>query len=46
MRSRLILWVVAILVLVALPPVVLAIGQPFYLDLSRRILILATIPAG
>ena len=38
---RLILWTVAILVLVALPPVVLAIGQPFYLDLTRRIMILA-----
>jgi branched-chain amino acid transport system permease protein len=40
-RSRLILWTIAILVLVALPPFLLAIGQPFYLDLSRRILILA-----
>ncbi|HEV3008333.1 MAG TPA: branched-chain amino acid ABC transporter permease [Burkholderiales bacterium] len=27
--------------LIALPPFVLAIGQPFYLDLTRRILILA-----
>ena len=40
-RSRLILWGCAILLLVALPPFVLAIGQPFYLDLARRILILA-----
>lgn len=40
-RSRLILWTIAILVLVALPPFLLAIGQPFYLDLARRILILA-----
>jgi branched-chain amino acid transport system permease protein len=39
--SRLILWAVAAVVLIALPPVVLAIGQPFYLDLTRRILILA-----
>jgi branched-chain amino acid transport system permease protein len=41
MNTRLILWAVAVLVLIALPPVVLAIGQPFYLDLARRILILA-----
>jgi branched-chain amino acid transport system permease protein len=41
MRTRLILWGVAILVLLALPPFVIAIGQPFYLDLVRRILILA-----
>jgi branched-chain amino acid transport system permease protein len=41
MRTRLILWAVAVLVLIALPPFVLAIGQPFYLDLARRILILA-----
>ena len=31
----------AVLVLIALPPFVIAIGQPFYLDLVRRILILA-----
>jgi branched-chain amino acid transport system permease protein len=41
MRTRLILWGIAILVLLALPPFVIAIGQPFYLDLVRRILILA-----
>ena len=40
-RSRLILWGFAILLLAALPPFVLAVGQPFYLDLARRILILA-----
>jgi branched-chain amino acid transport system permease protein len=39
--SRLLLWAIAILVLIALPPVVFAIGQPFYLDLVRRIMILA-----
>jgi branched-chain amino acid transport system permease protein len=39
--SRVLLWAVAVLVLIALPPLVLAIGQPFYLDLTRRILILA-----
>jgi len=41
MRQRLILWSVAVLLLIALPPFVIAIGQPFYLDLVRRILILA-----
>jgi len=41
MSRRLLLWGVAVLLLVALPPFVLAIGQPFYLDLVRRILILA-----
>jgi branched-chain amino acid transport system permease protein len=41
MRSRLILWGIAVLALLALPPFVLAIGQPFYLDLARRIIILA-----
>jgi branched-chain amino acid transport system permease protein len=41
MRNRLILWGVAVAVLIALPPVVLVIGQPFYLDLTRRIMILA-----
>ena len=41
MRQRLILWSVAVLLLIALPPFVIAIGQPFYLDVVRRILILA-----
>ena len=41
MNTRLILWGIAVLVLIALPPVVLAVGQPFYLDLTRRIMILA-----
>jgi len=41
MKTRIILWSLAVLLLVALPPVVLAIGQPFYLDLARRIMILA-----
>jgi branched-chain amino acid transport system permease protein len=40
-RTRIILWSVAVLVLIALPPFVIAIGQPFYLDLARRIVILA-----
>ena len=41
MRARIIGWAIAVLILVALPPFVLAIGQPFYLDLTRRIMILA-----
>ena len=41
MNRRLILWSLAVLVLLALPPAVLALGQPFYLDLARRIMILA-----
>jgi branched-chain amino acid transport system permease protein len=41
MSKRIILWMVCVALLIALPPFVLAIGQPFYLDLSRRILILA-----
>ena len=39
--KRILLWTGATIVLALLPPVVLAIGQPFYLDLARRILILA-----
>jgi branched-chain amino acid transport system permease protein len=41
MRLRLIGWTLAILVLIVLPPALLAIGQPFYIDLTRRIMILA-----
>ena len=41
MKSRLLLWAVATTVLLALPPLLLAIGQPFYVDLMRRIMILA-----
>ena len=41
MRKRIVLWGIAVLLLLALPPVALALGQPFYLDLARRILILA-----
>ena len=41
MNKRLLLWAIAVLVLIAIPPFVHAIGQPFYLDLTRRILILA-----
>ena len=41
MKTRLILWTIAIALLVALPPVMTAIGQTFYIDLVRRIMILA-----
>jgi branched-chain amino acid transport system permease protein len=41
MNTRLVLWIVAIAVLAALPPVMNAIGQSFYIDLVRRIMILA-----
>jgi branched-chain amino acid transport system permease protein len=41
MSTRLVLWIISVLALVALPPFVLYIGQPFYLDLVRRIMILA-----
>jgi branched-chain amino acid transport system permease protein len=41
MLGRIIGWSVGILILLALPPLVLAMGQPFYLDLARRIMILA-----
>ena len=39
--KRLFLWIFFLVLLVALPPFVIAIGQPFYLDLTRRVLILA-----
>src|SRR5438309_1523327 len=41
MNRRILLWGAAILALVALPPIVLALNQPFYLDLVRRIMIFA-----
>jgi branched-chain amino acid transport system permease protein len=41
MKLRLIFWAVAIAALVALPPVVTALGQPYYIDLVRRMMILA-----
>jgi branched-chain amino acid transport system permease protein len=41
MKKQLFLWGIAVALLVALPPVLLAIGEPFYLDLARRIMILA-----
>ena len=41
MRARVISWVVGVAILLALPPILQAIGQPFYIDLVRRIMILA-----
>jgi branched-chain amino acid transport system permease protein len=40
-NARVILWTVFIVALAALPPVAAALGQPFYLDLVRRIMIFA-----
>ena len=39
--NRKLLWAVAIVLLAALPPVALALGEPYYLDLIRRIMIFA-----
>ena len=41
MNTRFVLWGISVALLVALPPLVVAIGQPFYIDLVRRIMILA-----
>jgi branched-chain amino acid transport system permease protein len=41
MKARLILWAIALVLLAALPPFVSWLGQPFYIDLVRRIMILA-----
>src|SRR2546427_2122964 len=41
MRARLILWGIAGLLLIVLPPLATALSQPYYVDLVRRILILA-----
>ena len=41
MKLRIILWSVAIVLLAALPPLATALGQPYYIDLVRRILILS-----
>ncbi|HYY60986.1 MAG TPA: branched-chain amino acid ABC transporter permease, partial [Burkholderiales bacterium] len=40
-RARFIGWAVGVLLLIAAPPLMLALGQPFYVDLVRRIMILA-----
>ncbi len=41
MKKSVILWGVAIAVLIALPPLAIKLGEPFYIDLVRRIMILA-----
>jgi branched-chain amino acid transport system permease protein len=41
MKPRLVLWMVAVALLVALPPVAIALGQTYYIDLVRRMLILS-----
>jgi branched-chain amino acid transport system permease protein len=41
MKRGAIFWMVVIVMLAALPPAVSAINQPFYIDLVRRIMILA-----
>src|ERR1700752_721886 len=38
---RILLWMVLVLVLVALPPLAIALGQTYYIDLVRRVLILS-----
>jgi branched-chain amino acid transport system permease protein len=38
---RFVLWSIFVVLLLALPPVVVALGQPFYIDLVRRIMIFA-----
>jgi branched-chain amino acid transport system permease protein len=40
-KARAIFWTVVIVLLAALPPIATALGQPFYVDLVRRMLILA-----
>jgi branched-chain amino acid transport system permease protein len=39
--TRALLWFASVIVLIALPPLVTVLGQPFYIDLVRRIMILA-----
>jgi len=39
--GRIVGWSIGLLLLIILPPLVLKLGQPFYLDLVRRIMILA-----
>ena len=40
-KGRLIGWIVGVAILAALPPILQAFNQPFYIDLVRRIMILA-----
>jgi branched-chain amino acid transport system permease protein len=41
LSTRALLWIVSVILLIALPPLAMALGQPFYIDLVRRIMILA-----
>ena len=43
LNRRSLLWIFFVAVLVALPPVTLALGQGFYIDLVRRIMIFAIV---
>jgi branched-chain amino acid transport system permease protein len=40
-RKNLILWTIAVIALMALPPLMNALHQPFYIDLVRRVMIFA-----
>jgi branched-chain amino acid transport system permease protein len=40
-RKNLFLWAIAVIALVALPPLMSALNQPFYVDLVRRVMIFA-----
>ena len=46
MKARFMLWTIAVLLLVALPPAMAWLGQPYYIDLVRRIMILAIAAAS
>jgi branched-chain amino acid transport system permease protein len=41
MKGRIAGWTIGILILLIVPPLVIKLGQPFYLDVVRRIMILA-----
>ena len=41
MRKNLFLWAIAVIALIALPPLMSALNQPFYIDLVRRVMIFA-----
>jgi branched-chain amino acid transport system permease protein len=41
MSRRAIFWAMAVVILVALPPLVSALNQPYYLELARRVMIFA-----
>ena len=41
MRARLVLLIVGLAVLALAPPVAIALDQPFYIDLLRRVMIFA-----